>query len=414
MIVCDALRARNLPEWGYHRMTAPNITKMCESSDVYRNAFSHFNYTTPSVATILTGEHYHKHGIWKLVIDPDDPIPEKLFAKPISDVLREKWGYTSIMINEVFPNVFDKAGIIGSHFDVNEHRYGAGAGSFFRKSQIPVYPTAEETTDVALKNMEKMDGDQFFMYVHYWEPHSPRSEKSKQFLYQFHDEEVGKIPIQPYLQSTETDYSRQWVNEYLGEEVVKKNNLRYLLDWYDADIFYMDEQIGRLLDAVQYYGDGQEVTVILTADHAEAMGEHGKWFAHNEASLFQEVMHVPLIVKRPFGHRRTFFNYVENREAFKVMENPTYKHPLTSDEIYMVCRDSEFGIEDAIICPVSEHKVTIRHFQGERWAYNLRSDYEEKHPFNPEDDSHTRHWMFKLEDYTALVPPKRVDDLTDT
>ena len=58
--------------------------------------------------------------------------------------------------------------------------------------------------------------------------------------------------------------------------------------------------MGRFIEALKSSGLYDESLIILTADHGEAFYEHGHW--QHSTSLYEELIHVPLIVKWP-GHR---------------------------------------------------------------------------------------------------------------
>jgi arylsulfatase A-like enzyme len=68
---------------------------------------------------------------------------------------------------------------------------------------------------------------------------------------------------------------------------------------YDAEILYMDEQIGRLLKGLRSAGLYDDSWILVTADHGELLGEHGQMGHGNH--LFEEVIHVPLFLKYPRG-----------------------------------------------------------------------------------------------------------------
>lgn len=65
------------------------------------------------------------------------------------------------------------------------------------------------------------------------------------------------------------------------------------LERYDAELAYLDAQLGRLLDAV----DLDRTVVVFAGDHGEAFGEHGH--AHHLTSVHDEQIHVPLVVHVP-------------------------------------------------------------------------------------------------------------------
>jgi arylsulfatase A-like enzyme len=65
---------------------------------------------------------------------------------------------------------------------------------------------------------------------------------------------------------------------------------------YDGEASYADSEIGRLLDEIRRRGLENRTSILLTSDHGEAFGEHGR-FLHR--SLHQEVLHVPFILWAP-------------------------------------------------------------------------------------------------------------------
>jgi hypothetical protein len=66
---------------------------------------------------------------------------------------------------------------------------------------------------------------------------------------------------------------------------------------YLQELRYADEQVGRILAALDETGLSQNTIVILTADHGEEFEEHGGTL--HKATLYSEVTHVPLLVRIP-------------------------------------------------------------------------------------------------------------------
>jgi arylsulfatase A-like enzyme len=73
--------------------------------------------------------------------------------------------------------------------------------------------------------------------------------------------------------------------------------VRRWIDGYDTGIRYMDEHIGRLLDALARLGVLQETVIVISADHGENLGELNVWGDHQTADHF--TCRVPLIVRWP-------------------------------------------------------------------------------------------------------------------
>ncbi len=66
---------------------------------------------------------------------------------------------------------------------------------------------------------------------------------------------------------------------------------------YDAEVRYVDDNLGQLFDVLKNLGIYHGSLIILTSDHGEEFWEHGG-FEHGH-SLYDELIRVPLIVKLP-------------------------------------------------------------------------------------------------------------------
>jgi arylsulfatase A-like enzyme len=68
---------------------------------------------------------------------------------------------------------------------------------------------------------------------------------------------------------------------------------------YKLEIEHLDRAIGALLDDLRAHNLYDDTCIVLTADHGEELGEHGK--VGHGATLFDELLRVPLIIKPPHG-----------------------------------------------------------------------------------------------------------------
>jgi arylsulfatase A-like enzyme len=66
---------------------------------------------------------------------------------------------------------------------------------------------------------------------------------------------------------------------------------------YDAEVWFTDREVGRLLKHIAAQPWAQETAIILSADHGEAFGEHGHWGHGRE--LWEPLVRVPLLVRVP-------------------------------------------------------------------------------------------------------------------
>jgi arylsulfatase A-like enzyme len=70
-----------------------------------------------------------------------------------------------------------------------------------------------------------------------------------------------------------------------------------LTSHYDGAIAYLDSEIGKLVQHLKSTGMFDNTLLIITADHGESFGE--KALMNHGASVYQDEVHVPLLIKCP-------------------------------------------------------------------------------------------------------------------
>ena len=125
---------------------------------------------------------------------------------------------------------------------------------------------SDETTDAAIEWLRHRPAGAapFFLWVHYFDPHDPM--------------------ILPPMEALERFPPRSGSQE---------DRLRAV---YDGEIFFMDSQLGRLLDAVKASGHWGDTLIVVVGDHGEGLGDHD-WWSHGV--LYQEQIRVPLLIRIP-------------------------------------------------------------------------------------------------------------------
>ena len=83
-----------------------------------------------------------------------------------------------------------------------------------------------------------------------------------------------------------------------AEYPVKIGGLPGLEKKYDMEVRYVDRWVGKIVGAIQDLGLSETTAIVVFADHGECFGEHNRKYFHGE-HLYEEVLHVPLIVHVP-------------------------------------------------------------------------------------------------------------------
>ncbi len=269
LIVVDTLRADRLGTHGYGRPTSPRIDAFADRAVVFEDALSPAPWTTPAVASILTGLPPAQIGVRNRAIALPDHLPT------LAQELGRRGYATAGIVSHLF--IGSKLGFDRGFDEWNEDH-----------AQGHEHVSSEGLTDLALEYLERrVDAPEpFLLFVHYFDPH-----------YDYVEQDYPELlrPTESRLTSERDNIDklrrRASAGRY-GEE-----DIRYLNDLYDAEIRYTDEHIGRLLDGLEALDLYDDTLVILTADHGEALMDRAdRWIGHTR-TLFQELIHVPLIVK---------------------------------------------------------------------------------------------------------------------
>ena len=159
---------------------------------------------------------------------------------------------------------------------------------------------SELTADEGVSFLEQAANSKhpFFMQIAFNAPHDPR-QSPKEYIEMYPLEEIS-LPVnyldeQPHAEVMELAKG-MCRDEDLGPfprtpYSVKKNRQEYF-----ALITHMDEQIGRILNALEDSGKSENTIIIFTSDHGLACGQHGLMGKQN---LFEHSVKPPLIIAGP-------------------------------------------------------------------------------------------------------------------
>ncbi|MFV2067452.1 MAG: sulfatase-like hydrolase/transferase [Pirellulales bacterium] len=137
----------------------------------------------------------------------------------------------------------------------------------------------------------------FFLYLAFNAPHDPR-QSPREYVERYRLDEI-RIPdnfLAEYPMNEAIGCGRKLRDEMLAPFPRTEFAIRVHRREYYAIITHMDEQIGRILDAIDRTGAAENTYVFFTSDHGLAVGSHG---LVGKQSLFDHSLRVPLMVRGP-------------------------------------------------------------------------------------------------------------------
>jgi arylsulfatase A-like enzyme len=162
---------------------------------------------------------------------------------------------------------------------------------------------AADTNGAALAWIRDHRERPFFCWIHLMDAHGPY-EAPEPHGGHFLDEVIGKPP---WVLEAVRDGEIGGVPEYQilnvvlapnGSVVDYERNYNYYAGRYDGGIRYLDACIGNLLGDLRGLGLYDDLLLVVTSDHGEALGENGVFFFHS-LTVSMDQIRVPLIVRLP-------------------------------------------------------------------------------------------------------------------
>ena len=148
----------------------------------------------------------------------------------------------------------------------------------------------------------------FFMYISFMAPHDPRT--MPQTFLNMYDPEKILLP-ENYLPEHAFDNGEMKVRDELLEEWPRRpERIRRHIAEYYAMISHLDNEVGRVLDALKATKQFEKTIVVFAGDNGLALGRHGLM---GKQSNYDHSVHVPLIFMGPGipeGQKRTAFCYL--------------------------------------------------------------------------------------------------------
>jgi arylsulfatase A-like enzyme len=238
VVTLDTTRADRLPAYGFGSVATPAIDGLASQGAVFDEAVSVAPLTLTAHTSLFTGLYPPHHGVRDNTDRALDPAHVTL-----ATLLRERGFRTAAFVGAIVLGA-DRG--LARGFDVYDDGRAPGLPPPRRRS-------GREVVDRARAWIDHLDDQPFFLWVHLYDVHAPQA-----------------LPV---------EFRRAYG------------------DRYEGGIAYVDDQIGRLLDALERRHRLSNTVIVVAGDHGESLGEHGE----NEHGIFlyESTLRVPLVLCAP-------------------------------------------------------------------------------------------------------------------
>ncbi len=291
---------------GHPQVKTPNIDRLARRGVLFTNAHCQAPICNPSRVSLLTGRLPSSTGVYQL--SPNFRSDAKLKNLVTLPQHFAAAGYETLGVGKIFHGRYPDT----ISFQTNGPRPGFGPrpkkkinyltghalwdwGAFPEKdSQMGDAKVADWT----IEQLRAGHARPFFLAVGFYRPHVPLYVPQKWLdLYP-----EGSVRLPPTKEGDRDDlpeFAKKLTNGLPAprhEWFVENHQWRRAVAAYLASVTFVDNQLGRVLDALDASGAADNTVVVLFSDHGWHLGEKFRWA---KRSLWERSTRVPMIVVAP-------------------------------------------------------------------------------------------------------------------
>ncbi|NNE42882.1 MAG: sulfatase-like hydrolase/transferase, partial [Gemmatimonadetes bacterium] len=240
LLTLDTFRADNLGSAGNPRTRTPHLDRLARRGIQWSGAVSPVPLTTPSHATILSGDVPGSHGVLKnrMVLKEDVPT--------MTEVFRAEGYRTGAFVS--------RSAVLAARFGLNQ---GFDHYEVIEPKDRPSHSDGPGTTRAARRWLKKHGGAGSFLWAHYFDAHIPY------------------LPPVPLNRLYDPDYDGEFyladwpIQDHFRRNEVQQRDVDYMAALYASEVTFLDGCVGDLLRSEA----ARDAIICVTADHGEGLWE---------------------------------------------------------------------------------------------------------------------------------------------
>lgn len=265
------------------QLHTPNMDKLAREGVAFTNCISNYPVCSPHRAILMTGRWPYQHGVI------DNGIPLSANEVTLGKVFRDA-GYSTGYIGK-----WHLGGTRAEPFGFEVSLIWTGTGAHWDKASY--YPAdntpvtlkgynATLMTDQAIQYMQGHREGPFFLMLSWDPPHANflDAPEAKKALYP-----DGSLPRRPNVPAALAEAKD-------SSDPIWNQNTWPFYQGYHAHVSAIDDELGRLMSALEELGLADNTVLIYSSDHGSMMGSHG---VGGKRQPYEESIRVPFLIRSP-------------------------------------------------------------------------------------------------------------------
>ena len=314
IFMVDQLTGTLFPDGPVEWLHAPNLRSLAQRSVRFSNCYTPSPLCAPARACFMSGQLPSRNGVYDNAAElrADTPtFAHTLRAAGYKTCLSGKMhfvgpdqlhGFEDRLTTDVYPADFGWTPDYrkpGDRVDWWYHNMGSvtGAGVAEISNQLEYDDEVAHHARAKVYDLARgRDERPWMLTVSFSHPHDPYVTRRRYWdLYEDCEHLLPDVPAIPWERQDPHSQrildANDWKNFTITEEDIKRSRRAYF-----ANVSYVDEQIGSVLEALRTTRAEENTVVLFLSDHGDMLGERGLWF---KMSPFDGSSRVPLLLSIP-------------------------------------------------------------------------------------------------------------------
>jgi arylsulfatase A-like enzyme len=296
-----------LGSYGLQQIDTPNIEFLADQGVLFQNAMSPAPVCSAARASFHTGKMPSQHGVHDFLSESPEYDADWLAGETLLAERLQQQGYRTALIGKWHATTDSKPPQRGFDRWLSYDPYKAGwANQYVHSGPVSFSNDGEEhsyagvqaryLTEESIRFIDAESDKPFFISLNFTEPHAPFAGLPERLVARYRS--AAREIIRAGASSDLADR---------GSQTTTPDDHVEQFAQYLAAIVLIDEQVGRLLDALQGRNLLDNTLIVYTSDHGLLVGQYGlygKTNASNPANFYEETIRIPMIVHAPAARMR--------------------------------------------------------------------------------------------------------------
>ena len=327
-IMTDQQRFDTIASLGNEHIYTPNMDRLVQRGISFTQAYSPCPVCMPARYTIRTGCEPPTSRLFTNRVEKpapgQAPTIEGRCGPYLAKTMR-KLGYRTFGIGKFHSDPWNEDLGYDVHlhseelYDSVEQRAGDGYASWLHREhpeydhleglmgertemyympQMSVQPAScaveRWAADRTIEQLEIASDQPYFGLVSFVGPHPPFAPPIP--FNRMYDPDRMPNPVKGDIETDHIDQQLPWMNDIIWAGSINTPHARILKARYYGEISYVDDCLGRILDAVESRDDADNTVICFFSDHGDHMGDHHAW---QKESFFDASSRIPFLISWP-------------------------------------------------------------------------------------------------------------------